>query len=122
DEREVLVLGAHGERYGELLGGLADDAIQVALRNGERQAVIDVRVDDAAADAAGLSCGGRARVLVQRLEALPAELWVALEEGQPVVMASPLSQGGQPYVIVPGGAPPPPSIAGAAAELLAGRG
>ena len=122
DEREVLVLGDRGERHGRLLGGLADDAVLEALRNGERQAVIDVRVDDASADAAGLSCGGRARVLVQRLELLPDELWDALEEGQPVVLASPLSQGGRPYVVAPGTAPPPPPIAAHAADLLAGRG
>lgn len=55
--------------------------------------VLDVRVSDDEAVAAGLSCGGRASVLVQPASAYPPELWTRLAERQPVCLVTEMRAG-----------------------------
>src|SRR4051794_24688834 len=96
---EALVLVDDGRRLGGLLGGAVDDEVAAAaddVRSGAaawRTVELDVHGPDAVA--AGLTCGGRATVVVQPLDALPAELWPELATG-PVALATP---DGQPSVV-----------------------
>jgi xanthine dehydrogenase accessory factor len=53
-------------------------------------------VADDDAEGAGLTCGGYVRVLVQRLDDVPAPLWEALADGRPAALAT--------YVTGPAGA------------------
>ena len=54
--------------------------------------------DDAAATA-GLTCGGHVDVLVQRLDAIPPELWAAIADGRPAVLVSRLDELGGTLVV-----------------------
>jgi len=89
---EVLVMAEDGERAGGLLRGAADPALAAACARLWRQpgpgwavAPITVPFDDAVT--AGLTCGGTADVLLQRLELVPAALWEGLSANAPAVLA-----------------------------------
>jgi xanthine dehydrogenase accessory factor len=91
-ELEMLACNERGETSGDLLGGTVTDASLAALRKAlAAPATIELlsaHVNDDRAVSAGLSCGGSAQVLVQPADAVPSELWPALAERRPVVLAT----------------------------------
>jgi xanthine dehydrogenase accessory factor len=74
----------------DTVGGLMPviDRELVGTVDGSR--LMDVSVSDADAVAAGLSCGGRASVLVQPASDYPADLWNRLAARQPVCLVTEL--------------------------------
>lgn len=82
---EAAVIDGHGEvLVGTLLAGLADDA----FKNAPRAGVLTVSVSDPAADAAGMACGGQARLLVQPIHSIPHLAWEALRDETPLVFTT----------------------------------
>src|SRR5579872_7166608 len=64
---EAVALGSGGRRAGSLLGGSAEDAVLAAasrLDDEHPTIEIEVPIGDPEAVAAGLACGGLARLLV----------------------------------------------------------
>ncbi len=79
----------NGESVGQLLSGAADDRLTAATR--ERTArVVDLAIGDEQALAAGLSCGGQARVLVQPAAQVPEAAWSALAARSAVCLVTDL--------------------------------
>jgi xanthine dehydrogenase accessory factor len=76
------VLGRHGEPA--VTAGAHELLASPSMPIGT--ALIEIR--DEVAVEAGLSCGGRAEVLLQRADQLPAELWDALSRRAPVALAT----------------------------------
>ncbi len=80
---------------GHVLGGAAASALAPILDDAvanERPATVhEVRVSDAEAGAAGLSCGGRARVLVQPASDIPQVAWEAIAERVAVCLVTSLA-------------------------------
>lgn len=107
---EALAVAEGGGRSGSLLGGGADAAVESAARQlgpGTPAALVEVSIGDPAAIAAGLACGGVARVLVQDASAVPAAFWDSLLDRRPVALATPLPPvdeppGGEVLVVVEG--------------------
>ncbi|MDQ1670431.1 MAG: xanthine dehydrogenase accessory factor [Actinomycetota bacterium] len=82
----------HGEwRTGTLLFGAVDaqlrDALGSATADG-RAVVVDLLVGDTEAHAAGLTCGGAARILLQPAADVPAEAWQLLAARAPVCLVT----------------------------------
>jgi len=79
---ELLAVNAAGERAGQLLrGGLDEDVLAAAnslFTSGPGARTLEVPVHSEDAVSIGLSCGGRATVIVSSVEGLPEELWPAL--------------------------------------------
>ncbi len=72
---------------GRILGGMADGAIAEHTANPGRIS-FRANVTDADADAAGMVCGGSARLLASPLSDLPAELLDLLAQAKPVAFVS----------------------------------
>lgn len=90
---EVALVAGGAVAEGGLLGGAADAEVLEAAAVLEADAgtanrVVAVTIGDGAAGAAGLTCGGRVEVLVQRLADLPDVLYEALRSRRPVALAS----------------------------------
>lgn len=90
---EVLLVAEDGERAGGVLRGAADPALADACARlwadggaGCAVAPVTVGFDDAVA--AGLTCGGTAEVLLQRLDLVPAALWEALAANATAALAT----------------------------------
>jgi xanthine dehydrogenase accessory factor len=100
---DALAVNAAGGTAGRLIGGRATDdviAAAAALLESDRPAdVVDVALGDTEAVAAGLACGGTARVLVQRVATFPEPVWAALAARQPVAMATTLDGSGATVVV-----------------------
>lgn len=104
---ELLLMAEDGERAGGLLRGAADATLAAACARLWRQpgagfAIEPVTVPFDDAVAAGLTCGGTAEVLLQRLDRVPAELWEALSANATAVLATRLdssSHGGCSLVV-----------------------
>src|SRR5262249_47473380 len=79
---DLLLVARPGRSAGALLGGPVQPQVLAAVQElsttGVPQLAVKVRIDDDDASAAGLTCGGRAELLAQRLDAIPATLWDAL--------------------------------------------
>lgn len=92
-EMELLACNEHGEAAGDLLAGTVVAASLAALRNALADpaggtTILSAQVHLEQAVDAGLSCGGSAQVLVQPADGVPGELWSALAEQRPVVLAT----------------------------------
>lgn len=78
---------------GQILSGSADVPLAALLT----EAAIGVtrldelEIGDRAAAAAGLSCGGRARVLIQRADDIPAPAWAMFVAHEPVCLVTDIS-------------------------------
>lgn len=92
---EALVLTESGERYGSLLGGLAE--AELAPKQGH-SGLFELELGDKEAVAAGLACGGAVSVLVSALEEIPPGTWEALESGQPLAIVT--RPGGSALVVI----------------------
>ncbi len=84
---EAIVLTEDGSSAGQLLGGIADDAIAASAGEGPAE-LVEVAVGDTDAVAAGLACGGVATVLSSEVAALPEALWSALAADMPVALVT----------------------------------
>jgi xanthine dehydrogenase accessory factor len=101
---EALAVNAAGETAGALIGGRATDDVVAAagelLQSDRAAQLVDVALGDTEAVAAGLACGGTARVIVQRVTTFPAAVWAALADRQAVALATNLDESGR-TVLVP---------------------
>jgi xanthine dehydrogenase accessory factor len=93
----AVAVADDGRPVGSLLAGAADRQlaeIAAAWHAAARpeRSVVGLTVDTAAAAAAGLSCGGRARVLLQPAEDLDATAWRLLAERRPVALVTPIAE------------------------------
>lgn len=86
-----------GRVVGRLLAGLVDDVVVHAAAEG--RPVVDTSIDDAAADGAGLLCGGSATLVLTPVADLPDELFAWLAEARPVALATPLGGGGRAMAV-----------------------
>jgi xanthine dehydrogenase accessory factor len=86
DRTEALAITPDGGRIGSLLSGSANDQISDASAAGAAGRTLHVHVDELEALAAGLSCGGDARLLLVPATDLPAELWDLLRAREPVCL------------------------------------
>lgn len=82
DPAEAAAITPDRPPAGSVLSGAADaglrEAIASAGDDGRGARLIELRVDDAEAVAAGLTCGGQASVLLQRADELPPTGWQLL--------------------------------------------
>lgn len=77
----------------ESVGSLLPVIDRTLVSSSDGGHVVDVSVSDDEAVAAGLSCGGRASVLVQPASAYPGDLWTRLAQRQPVCLVTQLHGG-----------------------------
>jgi len=76
---------------GSLLSGALDQQLPDAIGPAAaRRSLIDLSVSDALAGAAGLSCGGVARLLVHPASDIDEDGWTALRSGEPVCLVTDL--------------------------------
>lgn len=97
---EAMAVAPDGQRVaGHLLGGLSDDEIAAAVRAGRTAGELVVQVADPDAAAAGLACGGTARILLHPAAQVSTAAWKALRDGHPVVVATALDGAGTRVVL-----------------------
>ena len=72
---------------GRVLSGALDALVGRPVESGQ---LLDLAVDDAAADRSGMSCGGSAQVLVQPADEIPDEAWQLIAAREPVCLATDL--------------------------------
>jgi len=90
---EALALFDDGSSAGALLGGSADKTLRATET--DVLCLVEVRVGDAEAVAAGLACGGVATVLVSDASTVPRAAWSALEAGWPVALVTTVDDAGR---------------------------
>ncbi len=87
--------GARQSTVGHVLGGAAHAALEpllaAALTDDLPAAVHPITIGDDEAAAAGLSCGGRARVLLQPASDIPRGAWQALADREAVCLVTDLA-------------------------------
>lgn len=91
---EAIAVDAGGGVAGSLLGGAANGAVLAAARGltpARPAEIVEVPIGDPEAVAAGLACGGLARLLVQHVAQLPEGLWTSLVERRPVAVVTALA-------------------------------
>ena len=124
----AMIVVAPDDYAGSVSGGCVEHAVideaLASLVTGRPQ-ILDYGIRDETAWSAGLSCGGRLRVLVEPFPACSLEpgvrnagrsLLLALNEDRPVVLATPLVGDASPRLVDEGG-----PLASAAAVCLATR-
>jgi xanthine dehydrogenase accessory factor len=84
---EAMAFTAY-ESSGQILDGLAAASIQSA----EVPSLLEVSISDSDASDRGLSCGGSARILLQRADSIEDSAWQALALGSPVCLVTSLAQ------------------------------
>jgi xanthine dehydrogenase accessory factor len=72
---------------GRVLSGALDALVAAPVERGQ---LLELKVDDAAADRCGMSCGGTAQVLVQPADELPQEAWRLIAAREPVCLVTDL--------------------------------
>ncbi|MFT3853434.1 MAG: XdhC family protein [Ilumatobacteraceae bacterium] len=104
---DVLLVDRNGRTGGSLLAGAVQPEVVAAagelLSSGNLARRLSLVVDSVDAAAAGLTCGGRVEILVQRLDAIPRRLWDALAAGRPAALVTALDGAAAPVVVEPGG-------------------
>ncbi|MBT1189647.1 xanthine dehydrogenase [Streptomyces sp. CJ_13] len=96
DPAGAVLIDPRGECVGALYRGVFDAELVAeagALRDGETARVCEVSVGADEAAQARLTCGGRAEILLQPLESVPAAWWELLAEGVGVALVTRLSEG-----------------------------
>lgn len=87
---ELVAVNEEGACQGEILGRYGTERVSAAasglLSSAAGLSRLTVEVSGEAIEAAGLSCGGRAELLVQPTSTVPAELWPALAQRIPVAL------------------------------------
>lgn len=94
DVAEAVAFAAGQPPAGAVLAGAADsalgDAVVGAEADGGGPRLLDLHVDDGEAVAVGLTCGGRASVLLQPAADLPETVWRLLASRTPVALVTDL--------------------------------
>jgi xanthine dehydrogenase accessory factor len=90
---EVLAVSETGQRVGNVLGGpvtatLAGNLAELLGGAPGPLRLIRLAVDEGAAAAAGLSCGGTMTVALHEAAAMPTGFWRAVTSGRPVAVVS----------------------------------
>lgn len=70
---------------GRVLSGALDALVGHPVARGQ---LLEVAVDDAAADRSGMSCGGTAQVLVQPADEIPDEAWRLITAREPICLVT----------------------------------
>ncbi|HLI02070.1 MAG TPA: XdhC family protein [Acidimicrobiales bacterium] len=85
---ELIVVDDAGAQHGWVLGDVGARRVKEAVGGSPVAGLTTVTVDVHGADveAAGLSCGGRAELLLQPLADIPGELWSRLASRAPVAL------------------------------------
>jgi xanthine dehydrogenase accessory factor len=103
---ELAIFDRHGPRAGRVLRGALDDELtDVVTRalddpvDSSRAHLVDLAVDDTAARAAGLTCSGRAQVVVQPVDHVPSAWWDAVASRRPVALVTDLDAVGHGAVV-----------------------
>ncbi len=103
----MLLVDANGRTGGSLLAGAAQPEVITAARRllggTAPHLVVSLDVGTVDATAAGLTCGGRVDVLVQRIDVIPRRLWDTLAAGRPAALVTVLGAQGLPMVVQPVG-------------------
>ncbi|MGH9057569.1 MAG: XdhC family protein [Acidimicrobiales bacterium] len=88
---DLVAIDSTGARHGDLLGptgaktlGLA--AAKLFRSGGNRLETVGVEIHGRDVAEMGLSCGGRAEVLLQPVESIPAQLWSLLADRAPAAL------------------------------------
>lgn len=86
---------------GVVLGGLCNDAIlaEAASLDLTSRVAMTTRVTDAAADAAGMVCGGTAHLLLTPVSDLPKKLSELLQQATPLAIVTPADGSGDELVV-----------------------
>lgn len=86
---EAVALSPQGDVVaGRLLAGLVDGDLRGRVG---APGTFTTSVTDPDAEAAGMACGGQARLLLQGVESIASEAWAALQARRPVVLATALT-------------------------------
>jgi xanthine dehydrogenase accessory factor len=88
DRTEALAITPGGGRIGSLLSGSANEQLADRVAAAGQGRLVELRVGEIDALAAGLSCGGDARCLLVPATELPEELWGHLRSREPVCLVS----------------------------------
>lgn len=88
DHAEALMVTAEGDLVGSVLSGSLNDRLAGLAGTENTGRIVDLRVEERDALAAGLSCGGDARCLLVPAAELPAELWERLTGREPVCLVT----------------------------------
>ncbi|MER7764060.1 XdhC family protein [Streptomyces sp. NPDC097619] len=94
----AVLVDPEGGCAGSLYRGVFDAQLvaeAAAVPAGDTARVCEVSVHGAEAEAAGLTCGGQAEVLLQPLESVPEEWWRLLGEGAGAALVSRLDEAGR---------------------------
>ncbi|MDT4906443.1 MAG: xanthine dehydrogenase accessory factor [Pseudonocardiales bacterium] len=85
---EALAITPDGTRIGRVLSGSLDDQLADLSEQGATGRLVDLRVGEVDAIAAGLACGGDARCLLLPAVDLPADLWPRLRDREPICLVT----------------------------------
>jgi xanthine dehydrogenase accessory factor len=89
---EMVVVDEHGTIHGDLLGRPGADAIgavaKMLLDGPDRLETVIVEIHGPEVQELGLACGGRADVLLQPVDCIPEQFWVALDERAPIALVT----------------------------------
>jgi xanthine dehydrogenase accessory factor len=103
---ELAIFDRNGARAGRVLHGALDDALSRFVADAvadpveaSRAHLVDLDVDDAAATRAGLTCSGRAQLVVQPVDHVPAGWWDAVATRRPIALITDLDVVGQGAVV-----------------------
>ncbi len=103
---ELAIFDRHGARAGRVLRGALDDALTEFVArvlddpvDASRAHLVDLDVDDDGARRAGLTCTGRAQIVVQPVDHVPAAWWDAVATRRPVVLLTDLDAVGHGAVV-----------------------
>ena len=103
---ELAIFDRHGPRAGRVLNGALDDQLTALVRaaldntvDASRSHVVQLDVDDESARAAGLTCSGRAHVVIQPVDHVPAAWWDAIATRRPVALLTDLDAIGHGAVV-----------------------
>lgn len=127
---EIVVVDEDGVRHGQVLGVAGAERLRAAARPllaagaAPALATAVVEIHGAAVEEAGLSCGGRAELLLQPTAAIPAALWELLGSRTPAVLLTRLGGAAASQVVAGDGRswgrldPPAPEAAAEAVRLI----
>ncbi len=105
---QLVAFDGTGARVGEVLGapgtGRLGPAAAELQASGGGRTVVDVEIHGLEVAAAGLSCGGRAEVLLESAAAVPAGAWSAMAARRPVALVTPLHSAGASTLVEADGA------------------
>ncbi|MFI5040933.1 MAG: XdhC family protein, partial [Acidimicrobiales bacterium] len=91
---EAAVISRGGLIAGRVLGGSVDAELTreaaSLLEDPPPVGLVELSIGDRTALAAGLACGGTARLVLQGVELVPARWWEALASREPIALVTPL--------------------------------